>query len=271
MSAASAAFSTATYCYFVACFIAHWAFLIPTDVLVAYLPSALSAAVPYSMEACAQEPNGLLWDLALIAMFALPHSVLARNSIKEALGLPTAWERSFYVLQSTVLLHLQMALWKNFDGPTLWDFSANTTMSAITYALFACGLLWQLTSTFALDHFQLFGLTQAFGVDINAMLGLAPTFTRGVVVRAHYAIVAHPIMTGMMIGCWATPVLSAPRLLFAVANTTYMVIAVKGFEEPQLDASIGPAYGEYLSTVPSFCPMFPMKARATKAAGSKGL
>jgi protein-S-isoprenylcysteine O-methyltransferase Ste14 len=209
-------------------------------------------------------------DLLLIAAFALPHSILARTSIKEAHGIPTSWERAFFVFQSTVLLHMQMAMWKNFDGPTLWDFSADTNVSNIIYAFFACGLLFQLTSTFALDHFRLFGLSQAFGVDINAKFGLAPAATKGgVTVRAHYTIVAHPIMTGMMIGCWATPVMSAPRLLFAVANTAYIVIAVKSLEEPQLDVSLGPAYGEYLTTVPSFCPMFPMKARSTKAAGHK--
>lgn len=267
MSAAAAAFCTATTMYSIGVFVAYWAFLVPTAVLDARLSKALG--IPYNMEACAQDPNGLLLDLVLIAAFALPHSILARTSIKEAHGIPTAWERAFFVFQSTVLLHMQMAMWKNFDGPTLWDFSADTNVSNIIYAFSACGLLFMMTATFALDHFRLGGLSQAFGVDISAKLGLAPAATNGVTVRAHYTIVAHPIMTGMMIALWATPFMTAPRLLVAVANTAYIYIAVKAFEEPQLVADIGPAYGEYLTTVPSFCPMFPMKARSTKATGHK--
>ncbi len=128
-----------------------------------------------------------------------------------------------------------------------------------------------VTATFALDHFELNGLSQAFGIDLNAKLGLAAAASTkgGVVARAHYSIVAHPIMTGMLIACWSTPVMTAPRLLFAIVNTVYIVIAVKAFEEPQLDKTIGPAYGEYLATVPSFCPFSPIKARSAKDVGSK--
>jgi methanethiol S-methyltransferase len=270
-SAAAAAFSVVSYLYFFAYFCAYWAFLLPPAVLEAYLPAALAAAVPYNMEGSASSADGLLTDLALLAAFALPHSILARTSTKAAHGMPVAWERPFYVFQSTALLHAQMAFWRSFDGPTLWDLSAHAAASSVIHALFAFGFAFLLSSTFALDHFELAGLSQGFGVDLNAKLGLAAAAAKegGVVARAHYSIVAHPIMTGMMIGCWATPVMSAPRLLFAVANTTYMVVAVKCFEEPQLDATIGPAYGEYLSTVPSFCPMFP-KARAAKTAAPKG-
>jgi protein-S-isoprenylcysteine O-methyltransferase Ste14 len=163
---------------------------------------------------------------------------------------------------------MQIVLWKNFDGPNLWDLPADANISN-----FICSFLFffMLTSTFALDHFELFGLSQAFGIDLNAKLGLAvaASIKGGVVARAHYSIVAHPIMTGMLIICWSTPVMTAPRLLFAVVNTLYIVVAVKVFEEPQLDRNIGPAYGEYLATVPSFCPFFPMKARSAKDLGSK--
>lgn len=146
--------------------------------------------------------------------------------------------------------------------------SANALLSAGIYGFFAFGFVFLLTATFALDHFELCGLTQAFGIDFNGKLGLAAGEGNSVVARAHYALVAHPIMTGMMIGCWATPTMTSPRLLFACMNTMYMVVAVKQLEEPQLDELIGPAYGDYLATVPSFCPLFPparAKVTATPA------
>ena len=214
--------------------------------------------------------GALQMDIALIMVFVIPHTVLASPVTKKAMGLPKSIERAFYVMQSQLLVHAQMHFWQNFEGPKLWDVSANTTATSAIYAVFMFGFVFLLTSTFALDHFDLCGLSQAFGFDINAKLGLsAKTNKHGIVSRAHYNIVAHPIMTGMMIGCWATPVMSAPRLLFAVLNTAYMVVAVKFSEEPKLEALHGAGYTKYLSTVPSFCPMFPVHARSASKTKSK--
>ena len=64
-------------------------------------------------------------------------------------------------------------------------------------------------------------------------------------------------MTGLMIGCWATPVMTSPRLLFAVINTLYMVYATKKYEEPRMEEMLGDGYTNYLKSVPSFCPFAP--------------
>jgi hypothetical protein len=166
-------------------------------------------------------PAAGLVDAGLILLFALPHSVLARTSVKTAMNLPAEWERSVYIFQSSALLHIQMIFWQNFEGGAIWDVSANEPLSAAIVAIFFGGFFWLLSSTFALDHFELCGLTQAFGIDFNKVIGLSPASSNvaGLVVRWHYQVVAHPIMMGMMIGCWATPVMSAPRLLLAVMNT----------------------------------------------------
>lgn len=255
----SAVLSLGAYAYFFLYFCAYWAFLVPQDYLKQYLPTAIVDLIPYKMESA---PSGvgleaILTDVALLAAWMIPHSFFARSSVKKSMGLG-ALERPFYIFQATALLHLIMHLWQNFAGPELWDVTHNEGLSKAILGFFLFGFLWLLSSTFAIDHFHLTGLTQGFGMDMNKMLGLSPAAgADGVVKRAHYSIVAHPIMMGMMIGCWATPVMTAPRLLFAVLNTLYMVYAVKNFEEPRLKEMIGPGYTEYLKTVPSFCPFAP--------------
>ena len=262
----SGIFSVACYLYFFAYFVLFAVFLLPLDVSI---PAQLHDLV-YRMETTSSVggENGMLVDLALLLLFAVPHTVLAWTGIKKAHGIPEKWERPFYVLQSTALVHCQMHFWQNFaPGWVLWDFSG-TPLATALLVLFVVGFLFLLSSTFALDHFHLFGLTQGCGVDINSAVGLAPRIDKhGMATRAHYALVAHPIMTGWMIMFWSATVMTAPRLLFAVVNTAYMVIAVKYSEEPKLEAELGEGYTKYLQSVPSFCPFFP----PARAAGGKKL
>ena len=170
---------------------------------------------PINLAGLSDTNSSLLVDIALILAFAVPHSVLARDWIKTKMGLPTSIERAFFVFQSTFLLHMQMHLWQPLDT-VVWKVGDAQLSNAII-ALSAVGFVWLLTSTFALDHFELCGLSQGFGFDINHKLGLAsPESGSAIIKRAHYSIVAHPIMLGMMVGCWATPVMTRDRLLFAV-------------------------------------------------------
>ena len=92
-------------------------------------------------------------------------------------------------------------------------------------------------------------------------LGHVLVVTNGVTVSAHYTIVDNPIMTGMMIEFWTTPVMSVTCLLVTVVKTTYIYIDVKTFEEPHVVTDIGPSDGKYLTTVPSFCPIFPITVK----------
>ena len=122
----------------------------------------------------------------------------------------------------------------------------------------AVGFLWCLTATFALDHFRLVGLSQGWGVDLNAKAGLAPKSASGggdsVVARWHYGVMAHPIMAGMMLLCVSAPVMTLPRALFGAGNIAYMYVAVTRYEEPQLEREMGAPYSKYLSSTPRFCP-----------------
>ena len=142
--------------------------------------------------------TALIIDVCLLLAFAIPHSLMAQDSIKKMHGIPENWERAVYCLQSTLLIHSQMHFWRNFGGSwTLWDVSDSILACRALAGVFLFGVIFLLSATFALDHFHLAGLSQGFGIDINAALGLSPSTKRsGVSMRAHYSFVAHPIMTG---------------------------------------------------------------------------
>lgn len=203
-----------------------------------------------------------LRDLGLLLLFSGSHSTLAGEPMKRLMGLPRrSLERPFFVFQAAALLHLMMAHWQPFPGPVLWDVRGTALGKALTL-LWAFGFAFLLSATFAIDHFDLFGLSQAFGADINRALGLSVKRADGLAVRAHYAVVAHPIMFGLLCTFWGTPLMTAPRLLLAVYCSLYVISATKLLEEPRLKAQLGEGYTSYLSTVPSFCRLSSMCPKA---------
>lgn len=269
-----ALFSVVSYAYFCCIFSLYWAFLVPRDLL----PAFAARLVPWSLSSAprgSSDGGALLLDVLLLASFALPHSALARAPVKAFLGLPTTMERPFYILQSSALLHLQLAAWRDFGGAhALWDMRDDAVLCGAIMACFLAGLLFLLTASFALDHFHLLGLSQGLGVDVNAALGFAgkapAAAAGGLSIRWHYAFVAHPIMTGTLVCLWATPLMTFPRLLFAAVNSLYIFTAVKCFEEPALRAEIGEPYSRYLQVTPSFCPFAWPRAGVSEGRRGKG-
>lgn len=201
--------------------------------------------------------GALLKDTALLLCFAAMHSGLAMTSVKEAMGLPRSIERSVFCLQAAICLHAQMLSWRPFSGPTLWDVRGSTVGTALQVS-WAVGFIFLLSATFAIDHFELFGLSQAYGKDINRILGMAPhprvSMTSHVIKHGHYSLIAHPIMAGFLLSLFSAPVMSAPRLLLTVVLSTYVVVATVFFEEPRMRAELGAEYAGYLESVPRFFP-----------------
>lgn len=189
----------------------------------------------------------LLIDLALIALFGVQHSVMARPRFKR-LGsavLPDVAERSTYVVLASLLLALLMAAWRPL--PTLlWNFegllgAALLLVSALGWAL--VGL-----STFAIDHLHLFGVRQT----LHHWLGRpprAPEFA----VRGPYRLVRHPLMLGFLLAFWSTPRMSVGHLVFATGMTIYILIALE-HEERDLRAAFGPLYDAYAARTPRLNP-----------------
>uniref|UniRef100_A0A7S4DLD3 Nuclear envelope membrane protein n=1 Tax=Lotharella globosa TaxID=91324 RepID=A0A7S4DLD3_9EUKA len=251
----------ACYAYFFVLFVLYVGWLLPG--LTAVVPRSIAPHVS-SIEDSRVNPNALTafaTDTFLVSLFALPHSFFARDFVKEAIGLGDEWYRPLYILLTTATLQAHMHFWQSFDASPIWD-AQGTSVEPLIAGFFLFGFLFLLSATFALDHFNLFGLSQGIGLDINKALGLNGTENdRGMVVRLHYSLVAHPIMTGFLVISWSATVMSASRLLFAVLMTSYIVFAVKMLEEPDLERKIGSPYTEYLATVPSFCPFAPPSSR----------
>lgn len=197
-------------------------------------------------------------DLILLGIFAVQHSVMARRGFKRWLTswLPEPMERSTYVLLTNAVLVLMFWQWRPLPA-TIWDVQTAWAWWLL-YALFAFGWLLVFTSTFVINHFDLFGLRQVW-------LGAQGRAYTEVELKdsLYYRIIRHPLMLGFLIAFWAIPHMSAGHLLFAIATTGYILISVKYLEERDLVAQHGESYCQYQRTVPMLCP-WPRPRRASE-------
>lgn len=204
--------------------------------------------VPVSMDSAPVGPFGesLFIDLVLLSLFAVQHSLMARPFFKRWLTryIPEAAERSTYVLLSSLALILLFWQWRPLGG-VIWSLEG--AGATVMYALFASGFLLVLVTTFLLNHFDLFGLRQVWlylrGIEYTPLKFGTPFL---------YRKIRHPLYVGWMIAFWATPVMTATHLLYAVMTSAYMLVAIP-MEEKDLEAAL-PEYKAYKEQVPMFVP-----------------
>jgi protein-S-isoprenylcysteine O-methyltransferase Ste14 len=206
--------------------------------------------VPRSIDSEPVVPLGaaLVVNLALLGMFAVQHSVMARPAFKKwwTKIVSRQAERSTYVLISSVLLIAMFALWQPMGG-IVWQVT-DPVWIGIIYAVFACGWLLVLISTFLINHFDLFGLRQVWlyfrGKPYTPLKFGTPWL---------YKHIRHPLYLGWFMAFWAAPTMTVAHLVFAVATTVYILIAIQ-FEERDLVKEHGEAYVNYRKTVPMVIP-----------------
>ena len=190
----------------------------------------------------------LLINTLLLGLFAAQHSVMARPAFKQwwTRFVPKPVERSTYVLFSSLALLLLFHAWQPMGG-TVWDVR-DPILRGTIYGLFAGGWLLILVATFLINHFDLFGLRQVWlylkGLPYTPLEFKTPSL---------YRYVRHPLYVGWLLAFWATPTMTAAHLIFAIATTAYILIAIR-FEEKDLADVHGPAYEAYRRQVPMLVP-----------------
>jgi methanethiol S-methyltransferase len=192
-------------------------------------------------------PTALLVDLGLLALFAVQHSVMARPAFKRLVSrvLPATIERSTYVLASSVALLFMFWQWKPLGG-SVWTVQ-NEFGRLVLYGGFASGWILVLVATFVINHFDLFGLRQVW----RHLLGQPQSNVR-FKTPFLYRIVRHPLYVGWFLAFWCTPNMTVTHLVFALATTAYILIAIQ-LEERDL-MKVHPEYAEYREQVPMLVP-----------------
>lgn len=187
-------------------------------------------------------------DIGLLLLFALQHSVMARQGFKKVWtkAVPVSVERSTYVLATSLVLYLLYDQWRPLPS-IVWDVEAAGWRTVLT-VLFFVGVGIVFIATFLLNHFELFGLMQVWN-RFRGKPAPEPVFRTPM----FYKVVRHPIYLGFIIAFWSAPTMTAGHLLFAAVWTAYILIAI-GYEDRDLIRQFGHTYVEYMDKVPGILP-----------------
>lgn len=218
-----------------------------------------NVAVPKSLDSspALPWPIAIMIDAALLSVFALQHSVMARPFFKRAITrwIPAAAERSTYVLASSAALLLLFWQWQPLGG-VVWQVEYPLA-SGLLHAGFAFGWLLVLLTTFSINHFDLFGLRQVW----RELRGL-PQSKLAFVLPLPYRVVRHPLYVGWFFAFWCAPTMTITHFFFACVTTVYILVAIQ-FEEADLAAE-HPEYRVYRRHVPVLIPRL-LRSRVASA------
>jgi methanethiol S-methyltransferase len=207
--------------------------------------------VPTRLDGASEEPFGkaLAINAALLALFAVQHSVMARKWFKDAWTrvVPAAAERSTYVLFSSLALILLFWQWRPMGG-VVWSVE-DPTARLLLRGLFGFGWALVLVCTFLINHFDLFGLRQVW----LHLVGKPYTPLR-FATPGPYRLVRHPLYVGWFFAFWMTPTMTVAHLVFAITTAAYILVAIQLEERDLLRMHPGD-YAEYRRRVPMLLPL----------------
>lgn len=210
---------------------------------LAWLALSLAEVLPWPrLAVTGGEATGLVVDIGLVLLFGLSHSVMARQGFKKHWTRVVPWwaERSTFVLTAGVVLGATVSLWQPLPD-VVWLVSG--AWASLLWGLCAAGWLYLLLSTWAIDHFDLFGLRQGY-LHAAGRKYTSIEFKR----KWMYRYSRHPIMAGVLLGVWATPHMTLGHLVMAVALSIYIAIGV-AYEERDLLQRFGETYRRYRGEV----------------------
>ena len=208
-----------------------------------FVPKSIDSGVPVSTV------QALIIDAVLLSLFAVQHSVMARQWFKRAWTkvVPEPVERSTYVLLASLVLILLFWQWQPVKT-VVWDVR-NPTGQLVLQALFWIGWGGVLFSTYLVDHFALFGLKQVY-----RYLKAVPDEPLPFKTPALYKMVRHPLYLGFIVAFWSTPRMTLGHMFFSVMTTAYIIVAIQ-FEERDLIKFYGDTYREYRQRVWMLLPL----------------
>lgn len=223
-----------------------------TLVVLLYLVGFVgNLVVPKSIDAGASGPllQSVIVDATLIALFAIQHSVMARQGFKRRWTrvVPASIERSTYVLFTSLVLLLLYWQWQPIPT-SVWTVH-NTVTAGVLDGIFWLGWVVLVASTFLISHFELFGLSQVFARLFGKQLS-DPKFRTPLL----YRYVRHPIYLGVLLAVWATPSMTIGHLLFAGMMTGYILIGIQ-LEERDLVKQFGDQYRRYRQRASMLIPL----------------
>jgi len=186
-------------------------------------------------------------DLALLLVFAVQHTVMARDGFKQWLtrAVPAEVERSTYVLAASLAMALMFWQWQALPA-SVWELHTQPWVFLV-WVVYGVGWMIAIAATYMIDHWDFLGLRQA------GWLPARPSSSGTVSRRWLYAWVRHPMMLGLLVAFWATPSMTVGHLLFAIGASGYVAIGVR-FEERDLRRRLGAEYDDYARSVPQLLP-----------------
>lgn len=216
--------------------------------------------VPVTIDSAPRVSIGqaILINALLLALFAIQHSVMARPGFKQwwTQIVPKPAERSTYVLFSSLALLFMFWQWQPMGG-VIWSVQ-DPIGSRLLMGMYVFGWLLVLVVTFLINHFDLFGLRQVWlfarGKQYQPLSFVTP---------GPYKWVRHPLYVGWLCAFWFTPTMTAAHLLFALATTAYILVAIR-LEERDLTAIHGRSYSNYRRSVPMLIPRFMGERRVSQ-------
>ena len=202
-------------------------------------------------------------DIALIALFGLQHSVMARQGFKRwwTRFVPRPLERSVFVLAASIALMILFVGWRPITA-VVWSVNPIThpILSTLIWLVFWIGWATVLISTFLINHFELFGLQQAW-LHARRRQAAKPELRQPL----FYKWVAHPLYAGFFLAFWAAPEMTAGHLLLAAGMSAFMLIAIR-YEERDLTDLFGEDYRRYRASVGGLVPRFRRRSGQSTAA-----